>query len=214
MYRVLIVDDHAIVRRGMMQVLEEAGDEYFFGEAENGAEAIQKIQCSSWDVVLLDIAMPGRRGIDVLAQIKQKKPKQPVLILSSYPEEQYAVRLIRAGAAGYLNKQSAPEKLVDAVRAAVSGKKFISSVVAGLLADNLSNHKGIDEEQPQHEKLSDREYHVFIQLALGVPLTEIAQELCLSVKTVATYRTRLLEKMNMRNNAELTLYAIRNQLIE
>ncbi len=212
--RVLIVDDHAIVRRGMIQILESTGDAYTLGEAENGSEAMRLIRSELWDVVLLDIAMPGKRGIEVLSQIRQEKPKLPVLVLSSYPEEQYAVRLIRAGAVGYLNKQSAPDLLVDAVREVALGRKFISPTVACLLADSMLDQRSDEQEQPLHEKLSDREYHVFIQLALGVPLTEIGRELCLSVKTIATYRSRLLEKMRLNSNAELTLYAIRNQLIE
>ncbi|ARU59390.1 MAG: response regulator transcription factor [Pseudomonadales bacterium] len=214
MTKVLLVDDHAIIRKGMIQILEEAGTPFDIGEAGNGVEAIQKIRNEDWDMVLLDIAMPGKRGIDVLGQIKSEKPKLPVLILSSYPEEQYAVRLIRAGAVGYINKKSAPEQLLDAIQTVSKGKKFINATVAGLLAESLVDNQGDDDDQPIHERLSDREFHVFLQLALGVPLTDIAEELSLSVKTIATYRARLLEKMKMKNNAELTLYAIRNKLIE
>lgn len=213
MRRVLVVDDHAIVRKGLIQVLDSADQGFEFGEASNGAEAMQVLRREEWDVVLLDIAMPGRRGTEVLAQMKQEFPKIPVLILSSYPEDQYAVRLIRAGAVGYLNKQSPPDQLIEAVSKAMVGKKFISPKVADLLAESLSD-SGQEESGPLHEKLSDREFHVFTQLALGVPLTEIGKDLNLSVKTIATYRSRLMDKMGMSSNAELTLYAVRNNLIE
>jgi len=214
MTKILIVDDHSIVRKGLIQVLEEAGGYFEIGEAENGGEAMQKIREESWNIVLLDIAMPGKRGGEVLTQIKQECPKLPVLVLSSYPEEQYAVRLIRAGAAGYLNKQSAPEQLIDAIKKVSEGKKFISSRVTNLLVESIVDQNDDDNDQSLHEKLSDREFHVFLQLALGKPMTNIAQELSLSVKTVATYRTRLLEKMKMKSNAELTRYSIRNKLID
>ena len=213
MSRILVVDDHAIVRRGLIQVLEGYDPEYDLGEVDNGGDALQKLREEQWDLVLLDIAMPGRRGTEVLSQIKQEFPKVPVLILSSYPEDQYAVRLIKAGAIGYLNKQSAPDQLIEAVKTALMGKKYISPLVAELLADSLYSQQD-DESTPLHERLSDREYYVFTQLALGVSLTDIGAELNLSVKTIATYRSRLLEKMSMTSNAELTLYAVRNNLIE
>ncbi len=213
MYNILIVDDHAIVRRGIIQVLKDNHPDYQFIEASNGGEAMQLLREALPEMVLLDIALPGRRGTDILLQIKQEFPKLPVLILSSYPEDQYAVRLIRAGAVGYLNKQSPPEQLIDAIKTVLAGKKYISSTVATLLADNISGKKEVGAA-PLHEKLSDREYHVFMQLALGVPLTEIGKEINLSVKTIATYRSRLLEKMGVSSNAELTLYAVKNNLIE
>jgi len=198
----------------MIQILESAEKTFEIGEAENGGEAMQKIREEHWDMVLLDIAMPGKRGGEVLVQMRQERPKLPVLVLSSYPEDQYAVRLIRAGAVGYLNKQSAPEQLIDAIEAVSNGQKYISASVASLLAESLSDPNSEEDDQPLHEKLSDREFHVFMELALGKPLTNISDELSVSVKTVSTYRARLMEKMKMKSNAELTLYAIRNQLIE
>ena len=198
----------------MIQILESAEKTFEIGEAENGGEAMQKIREEHWDMVLLDIAMPGKRGGEVLVQMRQERPKLPVLVLSSYPEDQYAVRLIRAGAVGYLNKQSAPEQLIDAIEAVSNGQKYISASVASLLAESLSDPNSEEDDQPLHEKLSDREFHVFMELALGKPLTNISEELSVSVKTVSTYRARLMEKMKMKSNAELTLYAIRNQLIE
>jgi len=208
------VDDHSIVRKGLIQILEADAKHVEIGEAENGGEAMQKIREEHWDLVLLDIALPGKRGGDVLSQIKQERPKLPVLILSSYPEDQYAVRLMRSGAVGYLNKQSAPEQLIEAIRTVADGHKYISAKVASLLAESLTDPKGNDQDLTPHEKLSDREFHVFMELALGKPLINISDELCVSIKTVSTYRSRLLEKMKMKSNAELTLYAIRNQLIE
>ena len=198
----------------MIQIFEADEKTFEIGEAENGSEAMQKIREEHWDMVLLDIALPGKRGSEVLTQIKQERPKLPVLILSSYPEDQYAVRLIRSGAVGYLNKQSAPEQLIEAIKTVAEGKKYINTKVANLLAESLADPKGNDQNQVPHAKLSDREFHVFMELALGKPLINISDELCVSIKTVSTYRTRLLEKMKMKSNAELTLYAIRNQLIE
>lgn len=213
MRKILIVDDHAIVRRGMRQILEETAEDFEYGEANDAFEAMRFIREEEWDLILIDIAMPGKRGPELLAQIKSEKPKLPVLVLSAYPEEQYAVRLIKAGAAGYINKITAPDHLVGAVYAALKGNKFITPEVAELLANNISQ-KDSDEEVPKHEKLSDREYLVFTQIALGVPLSEIGENLGLSVKTISTYRTRLLEKMSMKSNTELTLYAMRNNLID
>jgi len=198
----------------MIQIFEADEKTFEIGEAENGSEAMQKIREEHWDMVLLDIALPGKRGSEVLTQIKQERPKLPVLILSSYPEDQYAVRLIRSGAVGYLNKQSAPEQLIEAIKTVAEGKKYINTKVANLLAESLADPKGNDQNQVPHAKLSDREFHVFMELALGKPLINISDELCVSIKTVSTYRTRLLEKMKMKSNAEITLYAIRNQLIE
>lgn len=214
MKNILLVDDHAIVRRGLIQVLEdEELSSYRCLEAENGSDAMRVLRENSVDVVLLDIAMPGRRGTEVLGQIRQEFPKVPVLVLSSYPEDQYACRLIRAGAFGYLNKQSPPEQLLEAVESLLIGKKYISSSVANLLAESLTKPTE-DDKQPLHEKLSDREYYVFTQIALGTPLTDIGKQVNLSVKTIATYRSRIMEKMRMSSNADLTLYAVRNNLIE
>ncbi len=213
MNHILIVDDHSIVRKGMRQVLEETGEAFGFGEAENAAEAVKKIREENWDLVLMDVSMPGKRGPELLNQIKSEKPNLPILILSAYPEEQYAVRLIRAGASGYINKQSAPDYLVDAVKTVLEGNKFINEKVASLLAESIVNNE-TDDGKPAHERLSDREFVVFTQIALGIPLSEIANALNLSVKTISTYRTRLLEKMGLKTNADITLYAVRNKLID
>lgn len=216
MIRVLVADDHAIVRQGLKQILSDTADITVNGEAANGVEAMRLLRscgCKrkqdecSFDVVLLDISMPGRNGIDVLNQIKDEMPWLPVLVLSMYPEDQYAVRLLKAGAAGYLNKESAPEMLVEVIRKVASGKRYVSPAVAEILAEQLGGNG------PQHAGLSDREFHILLQIASGKTVSEIAVELSLSVKTVSTYRTRLLEKMQMKNNAELTHYAIKNQLV-
>jgi len=210
--RILIVDDHAVVRRGMIQILEDTGDKLHLGEASDGVEAMEKIRSESWDVVLLDVAMPGRSGADVLKQIKQEYPKLPVLVLSMYPEDQYAVRLVRAGASGYMTKESAPELLADAVRMVSVGKKYISPKVAELLAETLAENLN-DVEGDLHARLSDREFHVFLQIAGGKGLSDIARELSLSVKTIASYRSRILEKLRLKTNADLTLYASKHDLI-
>lgn len=210
MTRILIADDHAIVRQGLKQILADAPDLTVVGEAQNGVEAIRMLREQPYDLLLLDIAMPGKNGVEVLKQIKREMPQLPVLILSMYPAEQYAVRLIKAGAASYLTKESAPEQLIDAVRAVSQGKRYIGADVADLLAKAI----GRDTDQPRHQDLSDREFEILRLIASGNTVTEIAQALVLSVKTVSTYRTRLLEKMNIKNNSELTLYAIKNHLIE
>lgn len=210
MILVLIADDHAILRQGLRQILADAEDMTVVGEAANGVEVMQMIRSDyRIDVVLLDIAMPGRSGIEVLKQIRDEKPNLPVLVLSMHPEDQYAVRLLKAGAAGYLTKESAPELLVQAIRRVAAGKKYISPSVAELLADRLDSGNG-----PQHASLSDREFHILLQIAAGKTVSEIAAALSLSVKTVSTYRARVLDKMQMKNNAELTHYAIKNQLVD
>lgn len=210
MILVLIADDHAILRQGLRQILADAEDMTVVAEAANGIEVMQMIRSDyRFDVVLLDIAMPGRSGIEVLKQIKDEKPNLPVLVLSMHPEDQYAVRLLKAGAAGYLTKESAPELLVQAIRKVAAGKKYISPSVAELLADRLDNGNG-----PQHASLSDREFHILLQIAAGKTVSDIAAALSLSVKTVSTYRARVLDKMQMKNNAELTHYAIKNQLVD
>lgn len=215
MIRVLIADDHAILRQGLRQILADTEEMTVAGEAASGVEVMKMIRGGAdktgacrFDVVLLDIAMPGRSGVEVLKQIKDEMPKLPVLVLSMYPEDQYAVRLLKAGAAGYLNKESAPELLVAAIRKVAMGKKYISPAVAELLAERL------DGKGPQHAELSDREYQILLQIASGKAVSEIAAALSLSVKTVSTYRARVLEKMQMKSNAELTHYAIKNQLID
>lgn len=208
--RVLIADDHAIVRQGLRQILSDTPDLTVSGEAENGVQAVQMVRAGEWDVVLMDVSMPDRNGIDALKLIKKEFPRLPVLILSMYPEEQYAIRALKAGAAGYLTKQSAPELLVTAIRQVASGKKYVSPS----LAEELANAIGDDSERPPHEKLSDREYQTLCMIASGKTPAEIAEALNLSVKTVSVYRARLLEKMNLRNNAELTHYGLKHGLAE
>jgi DNA-binding NarL/FixJ family response regulator len=208
--RVLIADDHAIVRQGLRQILSDTPDLTVAGEAENGVQAVNMVRAGEWDVVLMDVSMPDRNGIDALKLIKKEFPRLPVLILSMYPEEQYAIRALKAGAAGYLTKQSAPELLVTAIRQVASGKKYVSPS----LAEELANAIGEDSERPAHEKLSDREYQTLCMISSGKTPTEIAEALNLSVKTVSVYRARLLEKMNLRNNAELTHYGLKHGLAE
>ncbi|MBI5751980.1 MAG: response regulator transcription factor [Hydrogenophilales bacterium] len=209
MINVFIADDHAIVRQGLKQIVSDADDMAVIGEAGNGGEALRQLRQCMPDVVILDIAMPDKSGIDVLKIIHKEKPKLPVLILSMYPEDQYAVRLIRAGASGYLTKESAPEQLVMAIRTLAQGRKYLTPQVAELLAQEVSAG-GL----APHEALSDREHKVFLSLASGKTVTQIASELALSVKTVSTYRTRILEKMGLHSNAELTHYAFKNKLVE
>lgn len=208
--RVLIVDDHALFRAGLQTLLSEQEDFEIAGEAASGEEALSRIRAEHWDAVVLDISMPQRDGIDTLKQIRHLQPDLPVLILSMHPEEQYAVNLLRAGATGYLNKDSVPDELVTAIRALISGHKYISPLVAELLASDLNS----DSSAQPHTQLSEREFQVFCKIASGLPVSEIGNELCLSVKTVSTYRSRILEKMHLKNNAEITRYAIKAGLIE
>ncbi|WP_151636397.1 response regulator [Noviherbaspirillum aerium] len=209
--RIIIADDHAIVREGLKQILADSADMVVSGDAENGADAIKLARKDEADVLLLDISMPDRSGIEVLKQIKKEVPKLAVLMLSMHREDQYAIRSLKAGAAGYLNKQSAPAELVDAIRQVACGRKYISAA----LAQELANQVG-DENRavPPHETLSDREYQTLIMIASGKTVSDIAGELSLSVKTISMYRSRLLQKMKLRHNAELTHYAIKNQLVE
>lgn len=206
MIDVFIVDDHAIVRQGVKQIIAETRDMRIVGETGNAVEANRKINEANPDVVVLDISMPGKSGVDILKQIKEHKPNVAALILSMYPEDQYAVRLMKYGASGYLTKESAPESLVSAIRTIASGKKYISPVVSELMLSEM-----VDETSaPPHKQLSSREYQVFLLLVAGKTMMEIAGEMCLSVKTIGTYRARLLQKLNIRNNVELTHYAIKN----
>lgn len=211
MIKVLIADDHAIVRRGLRQILDDSGCMTVVAEAEDGAGAVQQVRAlgSGVDVALLDISMPGKSGIDALKMIRDEAPRLPVLILSMYPEEQYAVRLIKAGAAGYMTKESAPQDLVDAIRKVASGKKYISPSVAEMLAEEV----GGGNAGALHAGLSDREYQVLLKLASGKTVSDVAEEMALSVKTISTYRGRILAKMRLKNNAELTHYAITHQLV-
>lgn len=209
MIKVLIADDHPIVRQGLRQVLKETSDIIVAGEAGNGPETLDEVSRNDYDVVLLDISMPGRSGLDILRQLKIEKPDLRVLILSTYPEEQYAVRSLKDGAEGYLTKASVPDELVAAIRKAASGRKYVSSALAEKLAFDLN----INNQKPLHETLSDREYQVMCMIASGKMAKEIAADLSLSVKTISTYRTRILEKMQMKSNAEITLYAIKQGLV-
>ncbi|HWW70588.1 MAG: response regulator transcription factor [Duganella sp.] len=208
--KVFIADDHAIVREGLKQILAETRDIVVAGEAENGLDAVKLFRKSDCQVMLLDISMPDRSGIEVLKQIKKEKPELAVLMLSMHREDQYAIRSLKAGASGYLTKQSAPRELVTAIRQVAGGLKYISAA----LAQELANHVGEDHEAPPHDTLSDREYQTLTMIASGKTVGMIAKELSLSVKTVSEYRARLLVKMKLKNSAELTHYAIKNQLIE
>ena len=208
--RVFIADDHAIVREGLKQILADTKDIIVAGEAENGHDAIKSFRAAKCQVMLLDISLPDRSGIDVLKQIKKEKPELAVLMLSMHREDQYAIRSLKAGAAGYLTKQSAPRELVTAIRQVADGLKYISAA----LAQELANTVGEDHETALHETLSDREYQTLVLIASGKTVGAIAEELKLSAKTVSEYRARLLLKMKLKNSAELTHYAIRNQLVE
>jgi DNA-binding NarL/FixJ family response regulator len=210
MIRILIADDHAIVRAGLKQFIADQVDMEVAAEAASGAEAIAAVRAGEFDVVLLDISMPDKNGIDTLKTLRHVKPELPVLMLSAYAEDQYAVNLLRAGASGYLNKEAASTQLVGAIRTVVQGRKYVSPSLAQILADGVSG----DAEKPLHAELSQREFQIFCKLAAGAAVSKIADELNLSVKTVSTYRTRILEKMAMKSNADLTYYAIKNGLIE
>lgn len=210
MIKILIADDHAIVREGLKQIVAETSDMVVADEASTGHEVLDRVRDDEYDVVILDISMPGGDGLNILKQIKHERPKLFVLVLSMHPEEQYAVRVLKAGAAGYLTKESAPDELITAIRRVARGGKYVSSTLAEKLAFDLEH----DTMQPLHKTLSDREYQVMCMIASGKRVKEIAEELCLSVKTISTYRSRILEKMDMKNNAELTHYAIKEGLVE
>jgi DNA-binding NarL/FixJ family response regulator len=208
--RVFIADDHAIVREGLKQILAEQRDIIVAGEAENGNDAVRLFRKSRCQVMLLDISMPDRNGIEVLRLVKKDKPELAVLMLSMHREDQYAIRSLKAGAAGYLTKQSAPRELVTAIRQVAAGQKYVSAALAQALASQV----GGDHDTPVHETLSDREYQTLTMIASGKTVSEIANDLSLSVKTISEYRARLLVKMKLKNSAELTHYAIRNHLVE
>jgi two-component system invasion response regulator UvrY len=209
MIKVGIVDDHAIVRNGLKQFLSEQVDLRVVGEAASGREAIDLVRAIEIDVLVLDLSMPGQSGIDALAMIRAKVPDVGILILSGYPEEHYAVNLIRHGASGYLNKECDPMEIIDAIRLISLGRRYISPAVAELLARQLDHKNG----RATHENLSQREFQVFLKLAEGDTAGEIANDLSLSVKTVSTYRTRLMEKMGLTSNSDLTYYAVKKSLI-
>ncbi len=210
MIRVLIADDHAIVRQGLKQILSETDDLLVAGEADDGAQALHLARQCAWDVFLLDVSMPNRNGIDTLKQLKKEFPRLPVLILSMHPEEQYAVRALKAGASGYLTKQSAPEQLVTAIRQVANGKKFLSPAVAQQLAEAITENT----EKVPHQRITDREYQVLTLIASGKTLTQVADTLNLSVATVGTYRARLLEKMGLKSTAELIRYGLEHGLTD
>lgn len=210
MIKILIVDDHPLFRVGVKSIIEQAPSMKVTDEASTGEEALNKISENSFDIVLLDISMPDKDGLDILQQIKEEKADLPVLMLSMYTEEEYALSALQKGASGYLTKESAPMELVKALRSVASGKKYITSSLAQLLVSYL---KDIPMKKP-HEDLSHREYQIMIMIALGKKLTEIAQELSLSTSTISTFRARIMDKMNMKNNAELINYVRRNRLID
>ena len=210
MIKVLVVDDHPIVRQGLKQILSDEPDMAVLGEAQSSQEVYELIRKQEWDIVVLDITMPGRGGLDVLKELKHERPKLPVLMLSVHPEDQYAVRTLKAGAAGYMTKESAPEELVQAIRKILRGGKYVSST----LAEKLAFHLEAETEKPLHDSLSDREYQVMLMIASGKTTSTIAEEMSLSVKTVSTYRARILEKMQMKGNADLTYYVFKNRLLD
>ena len=210
MIRVGIVDDHAVVRAGLRQYLSEHVDLRVTGEAGNGTEALEMVRGGDIDVLLMDISMPDQSGVDALKSIKSRFPDLPVLMLSGFPEAHYATSLLRHGASGYLNKECAPEEIVKAVRTVSLGRKYISQAVATLLAEGVAG--GL--ERPPHELLSERELQVFLRLAKGETIGSMAEAMFLSVKTVSTYRTRVLEKLKLASNSDLTYYAMTNGLIQ
>ena len=207
--RVLMVDDHAIVREGLKRVLAGMGDGIQVGEATNAARALHLARKAEWDCALVDIALPGKTGLELLKELKREKPLLPVIVLSMFPEEQYAVRMLRSGASAYLNKESAPEQLVDAIRAALRGEKYLSPRMATQIASRM----GVESTRPPHELLSDREFTVMRMMASGVTPRDIAQQLSLSIKTVSTYRSRILQKLTLQNNAQLIAYAVKSGLV-
>jgi len=210
MIRILIADDHAIVRQGLKQIVQETSDMAVADEATDGHEVLDKVSRNDYDCIILDISMPGKDGLDTLKQLHVSKPEVPVLLLSVHPEEQYAKRALKAGAAGYLTKKTAPDELISAIRRICRGGRYISPSLAERLAfDVAGGRQGLP-----HEGLSDREFQVMCLLASGKTVTQVAEQLALSVKTVSTYRTRILEKMGMNSNAELTHYAIKEGLVD
>lgn len=210
MTNILIVDDHAIVCRGLKQIVVENFDGALIEEARDAPEALEQVRSRRWDLVILDITLPSKSGLEVLKEIKRERPKLPVLVLSVYPEDLFGFRILKAGGAGYITKESAPDELVKAIRKVLAGGKYVSAS----LAEKLVIHLGTDTEKLPYERLSDREFEILCLIASGKTVSEIARQLSLSVKTVSTHRTRILEKMQMRTSAELTHYAIYNRLVE
>ena len=210
MPQILVADDHAVVRRGLIEILRDSVPGAAFGEAETGWRALELARAEKWDLAILDVSLPDQSGLEVLKQIRGFAPRLPVLVLSMHPEEQFALRALRAGAAGYVTKKTAPQEIGEAVRRVLAGGRYITPSLAEMMALEMSQRI---EKEP-HERLSDREYQVFRRLALGKTVKEIASELSVSVQTVSTYRARILAKMGFRTNAELTEYAIRDHLLE
>jgi two-component system, NarL family, invasion response regulator UvrY len=208
--RILLTDDHAVVRQGLKLILADHFKNAVFGEARNAHEALTRVSKDKWDVAVLDVTMPGRSGMEILREMKRLKPKLPVLILSMHPEDQFAVRMLKGGAAGYLTKESAGEELVGAIKKVVAGGRYISPS----LAERMASYLDIDVQKAPHERLSDREFLILRMIASGKQVSQIARELNLSVKTISTYRARILEKMDMKNNAELTRYAVERGVVD
>ena len=204
-----MADDHAVVRQGLKLILADHFKKAVFGQARNATEALFRITKEHWDVLVLDITMPGRSGLEILQDVKRLRPKLPVLVLSMHPEDQFAVRMLKAGAGGYMTKESADEELVGAIQKVVSGGRYISPS----LAERMASYLSVDVQKAPHERLSDREFQVLRMIASGKTVSQIGLELSLSVKTISTYRARLLEKMDMKNSAELTHYAVQHNLV-
>ena len=210
MTRVLIADDHAILRRGLREILMRELEGVVCGEAENAQQVLAQVQNQNWDLAIVDITMPGRSGLDILRDLQRVQPGLPVLVLSMHPEDQYGKRVLKAGASGYMNKESAPEELIKAIRRVLAGGRYVSPT----LAEKLAVEWGTNAGRPLHDNLSDREFEVLRMIALGKTISQIAAELHLSTTTVSTYRARILEKMNMTTTAELMRYALRNDLVD
>ena len=209
MIKIFIADDHAVVREGLKQIISEVPDIKVAGEADNGFDVPKHVKAKTYDMLILDITMPGPNILDLIKQLKHEKPAVPILVLSIHPEEQYAMRVLRSGASGYLTKESAPEELVNAIRKVAGGGKYVSAALAEKLLFTL----GSDQEKMPHDNLSDREYQALCMIASGKTVKEIAEELSLSEKTISTYRSRVLQKMGMKNNAEITHYAFKYGLV-
>jgi two-component system, NarL family, invasion response regulator UvrY len=208
--KILLTDDHAVVRQGLKLILADHFQRAVFGEARNAQEALARVLKEKWDVAVLDVTLPGRSGLEVLKEMKRLRPQMPVLILSMHPEDQFAVRMLKTGAAGYLTKESAGSELVGAIEKVVAGGRYVSAS----LAERLASYLDVDVQKAPHERLSDREFLILRMIASGKTVSQIGRELSLSVKTISTYRARLLEKMDMKNNAELTHYAVQKALVE
>lgn len=208
MIRILIADDHSVVRKGLVQIVSDSPDMEVVGQAETGREALELVRSRSFDVAILDIGMPGRGGLDILSELKKENPALKVLVLSMYSEEQFAIRSLRSGASAYLTKESSPEELIEAIKTVAAGKRYITFSVA----DRLVSYVEDNTQQPLHETLSDREMHVLVLIGSGKQISEIAAELRLSVKTVSTYRSRILLKMGMETNAQLIRYVVQHSL--